>query len=53
MFKEIGVEYVILEHSERRRLPGETDKIVNKKVTFGNPLAERSCRAFVFVSRTF
>ncbi len=32
MLKEIGVEYVILGHSERREYFGETNQIVNKKV---------------------
>jgi len=29
---EIGVEYVVLGHSERRQIFGETDEIINKKV---------------------
>src|SRR3954464_3014155 len=32
MVKEAGAEYAILGHSERRRLFGETDAIVNRKV---------------------
>lgn len=32
MLKEIGVEYVILGHSERRQYFNETDEIINKKV---------------------
>ena len=32
MLKDAGVKYVIIGHSERRRLFGETDKTVNKKV---------------------
>ena len=32
MLKSIGVEYVIIGHSERRNLFGESDEIVNKKV---------------------
>src|ERR1700704_2492212 len=33
MIKEAGAEFVIIGHSERRRLFGETDVIVNRKVT--------------------
>jgi len=33
MIKEAGAEYVIVGHSERRRLFGETDTTVNRKVT--------------------
>ena len=33
MIKEAGAEYVVIGHSERRRLFGETDVIVNRKVT--------------------
>ena len=33
MIKEAGAEYVIVGHSERRRLFGETDRIVNRKLT--------------------
>src|SRR3954453_8898860 len=32
MIKEAGAEYVIVGHSERRHLFGETDQMVNKKV---------------------
>jgi triosephosphate isomerase len=32
MLKEAGAEYVIIGHSERRRLFGETDETVNRKV---------------------
>ena len=31
MLKEIGVEYVIIGHSERRQYFGETDETVNKR----------------------
>jgi triosephosphate isomerase (TIM) len=33
MVKEAGAEYVIIGHSERRRLFGETDTIVNRKTS--------------------
>src|SRR6059058_4043068 len=33
MIKEAGAEYVIIGHSERRRLFGETDHTVNRKLT--------------------
>ncbi len=32
MLKDLGCEYVILGHSERRRNLGETDEMINKKV---------------------
>lgn len=32
MLKKLGVQYVILGHSERRRHLGETDEMINKKV---------------------
>lgn len=32
MLKSVGVEYVIIGHSERRQYFGETDEIVNKKL---------------------
>src|SRR3989344_1453498 len=32
MIKDLGVEYVIIGHSERRKYFGETDEIVNKKI---------------------
>lgn len=32
MLKNLGVEYVIIGHSERRKYLNETDKIINKKV---------------------
>ena len=32
MLKDIGVEYVILGHSERREYFGETDEFINQKV---------------------
>lgn len=33
MLREVGIRYVILGHSERREYFGETDAIINKKVT--------------------
>jgi triosephosphate isomerase len=35
MIKEAGAQFVIIGHSERRRLFGETDVMVNRKVTAG------------------
>ena len=32
MLKELGTEYVIIGHSERRKYFGETDEMVNKKI---------------------
>src|SRR5881275_3337033 len=32
MIKEAGAEYVIVGHSERRRLFGDTDRMVNRKI---------------------
>ncbi len=32
MLKNLGVEYVIIGHSERRKYLGETDEMINKKV---------------------
>lgn len=32
MLKSVGVEYIILGHSERRAIFGETDDLINKKV---------------------
>ncbi len=32
MLKDLGIEYVILGHSERRRYQGETDEMINKKL---------------------
>ena len=32
MIKDLGVEYVIIGHSERRKYFGETDELVNKKI---------------------
>ncbi len=55
MLKEIGVEYVVLGHSERRQYFGETDETVNKRtkavlaaglipiVCVGELLWERKC----------
>jgi triosephosphate isomerase len=33
MLKDIGIDYVILGHSERRHIFGETDEIINKKLS--------------------
>src|SRR5260221_6738979 len=56
MLRELFVRYVVLGHSERRTLFGETDEIVNRKthaahaatlrpiVCIGETLAERDCR---------
>lgn len=35
MLKKLGVEYVIVGHSERRKYMGETDEMINKKVSSG------------------
>lgn len=45
MLKSIGVEYVIIGHSERRQYFNETDETVNKKVkaAFGNELKPIVC----------
>jgi triosephosphate isomerase len=32
MLKNLGVEYVIVGHSERRKILGETDEVINKKL---------------------
>ncbi len=32
MLKDVGCEYVIIGHSERRHIIGETDELINKKV---------------------
>jgi triosephosphate isomerase len=32
MLKDLGAEYVIIGHSERRHIFGETDEIINKKI---------------------
>ena len=34
MLKDVGVSWVLVGHSERRRIFGETDQIVNKKMRF-------------------
>ena len=49
MLKEAGAEYVIIGHSERRRLFGETDQTVNRKLTaaLGSQLT-----AFVCIGET-
>ena len=45
MLKSIGVEYVIIGHSERRQYFGETDETVNKKIkaAFANDLKPIVC----------
>jgi triosephosphate isomerase len=45
MAREAGAEYVILGHSERRRLFGETDETVNRRLTatFGAKLTPIVC----------
>ena len=45
MLKSIGVEYVIIGHSERRQYYNETDEIVNKKIkaAFENELKPIVC----------
>src|SRR5439155_1238666 len=45
MIKEAGAEYVIIGHSERRRLFGETDATVNRKIVaaIGANLASIVC----------
>ena len=45
MLKSIGVEYVIIGHSERRQYFAETDEIVNKKIkaAFANELKPIVC----------
>jgi len=45
MLREAGADYVIIGHSERRRLFGETDETVNRKVVaaFANKLTPIVC----------
>jgi len=45
MVKEAGAEFVIIGHSERRRLFGETDQIVNRKLvaTLGTQMTPIVC----------
>ena len=45
MIKEAGAEYAIIGHSERRRLFGETDALVNRKIgaAFGAGLTPIMC----------
>ena len=50
MLKEMGVEYVVLGHSERRQYFGETDETVNKRTKAAKPIVcvgellwEREC----------
>ena len=45
MLKNIGVKYVIIGHSERRRILRETDEMINKKIkaTLNNKLKPILC----------
>ena len=45
MLREAGADYVIIGHSERRRLFGETDEAVNRKIAaaFGSKLTPIVC----------
>ncbi len=45
MLKSIGVEYVIIGHSERRQYFAETDEVVNRKIkaAFENDLKPIVC----------
>ena len=45
MLREAGADYVIIGHSERRRLFGETDEAVNRKIVaaFGSKLTPIVC----------
>ena len=63
MLKEMGVEYVVLGHSERRQYFGETDETVNKRtkaalaaglkpiVCVGELLWERECDITEVIAR--
>ncbi|PIR89910.1 triose-phosphate isomerase [bacterium (Candidatus Gribaldobacteria) CG07_land_8_20_14_0_80_33_18] len=45
MLKDLGVEYIILGHSERRQILKETDEMINKKIkaTLNNKLKSILC----------
>lgn len=49
MLAEIGVNYVIIGHSERRQLYGETDEIVNKKAHL---LLEQGLQIIICIGET-
>src|SRR5204863_6096343 len=49
MLRDLFVRYVVLGHSERRRLFGETDEIVNRKVRAAH---EATLRPIVCVGET-
>src|SRR4030088_3402719 len=49
LLRDLFVRYVVLGHSERRRLFGETDEIVNRKVRAAH---EATLRPIVFVGET-
>ena len=49
MLKDLGVEFVILGHSERRHVYGESDALVNKKVKLS---LERGMHAVLCVGET-
>ena len=49
MLKEVSVDYVILGHSERRSLYGETDEIINAKL---NAVLEAGLKPIVCIGET-
>ena len=53
MLTEIGVDYVIIGHSERRQYFGETDETVNKKLhqAFAHNIAPIMCVGEVLAQR--